>query len=83
METRVPNPERLRAIIVSGGHAFDSRTGRSYNVNETGQVALGMMQEGAAPAAVVDALVGLCGQPAAVVEAGFVAFLDQLARYAP
>ncbi|GEM_PF-4460543 len=74
---------RLKDIVLSGeGHAFDSKTGRSYSINGTGRVALTMLQDGASREAVVDALIGLCGQPLAVVEAGIDAFMGQMARVA-
>jgi hypothetical protein len=76
-------PQRIKDIVLSGsGHAFDTRTGRSYTVNATGQVALLMLQDGKSAADIVDALVALCGQPTAVVEAGIDAFTRQMARVA-
>lgn len=75
--------QRLKALVLNGdGHAFDTRTGRSYSVNPTAQVALLMMQDGASRDAVVDALISLCSQPESVVEAGIDAFVEQIARVA-
>ena len=81
METQTLKQHRLKAIVLNGdGHAFDTRTGRSYSVNPTAQVALLMLQDGATRDAVVDALIGLCSQPESVVEAGIDAFVEQMAR---
>lgn len=83
MDSITLKPRRLKDIVLSGaGHAFDMKTGRSYTVNATGQVALLLLQDGASQAMVAEELVALCGQPAAVVEAGIDAFMGQLARVA-
>lgn len=75
-------PQRLKAIVLNGGgHAFDTMTGRSYNVNRTAQVALLLLQDGATREQVLDALIGLCSQPEAVVAAGIDAFLEKMTRY--
>jgi hypothetical protein len=83
METQMPTPQRLKAIVLNGGgHAFDTKTGRSFSVNPTAQVVLLMMQDGASRDMVVEALIGLCTQPSSVVEAGIDTFMEQMARYA-
>ncbi|MCP5227318.1 PqqD family protein [Accumulibacter sp.] len=81
METAATKPRRLKAIILNAnGHAFDTRTGRSYSLNPPARVALLMMQDGKSRQAMIDALVALCGQPSSVVEAGVDGFLEQMAR---
>lgn len=76
-------PQRLRDLVLGeGGHAFDARTGRSYDVNGTGQAALRMLQAGYERDAVVEALARRCGAHPAVVEAGVAAFVSQLERIA-
>ncbi|WP_313952093.1 PqqD family protein [Accumulibacter sp.] len=81
METPLPGSRRLRALVLNAnGYTFDTRTGRSYSVNPSGQVALLIMQDGKSRTAVINALVELCQQPRAVVEAGVDDFLDQLTR---
>ncbi len=83
MEAQTLKPQRLKAIVLNGdGHAFDTRTGRSYSINPTAQVALLMMQDGASRDAVIDALITLCSQPESVVEAGVDAFVEQMTRVA-
>lgn len=82
METQTPKPQRLKAIVLNGsGHAFDAKTGRSYSINSTAQVALLMMQDGKSRQEVITSLCDLCTQPAAIVEAGVDHFLDQMTRY--
>lgn len=81
--TPLPSPQRLRALVLNGGgHAFDTKTGRSYSINATAQVALRLLQDGAGRRQLIDALMGLCGQPEAVVAAGIDAFVDQMTRVA-
>ena len=82
METQAPRTQRLKAIVLNGsGHAFDAKTGRSYSVNSTAQVALLMMQDGKSREDVIATLCDLCTQPLAIVEAGVDHFLDQMTRY--
>lgn len=81
METPLPGSRRLGDLILNAnGYTFDSRTGRSYSVNPPGQIALLMRQDGKSRRAMIDALVELCQQPTAVVEAGVDEFLEQLTR---
>ncbi len=81
--TQTMTAQRLQAFVLNGGgHAFDTRTGRSYSVNPTAQVALLMMQDGASCDAVIERLMGLCGQNETVVAAGIDSFIDQMTRVA-
>ncbi|MCM8594097.1 PqqD family protein [Accumulibacter sp.] len=83
MQTHTINSLRLKAIVLNGGaHAFDTRTGRSYSVNATAQVALLMLQDGASRDELIERLAGLCAQPESVVAAGIDGFIEQLGRYA-
>ena len=82
METQIPKTQRLKAIVLNGsGHAFDTKTGRSFSINQTAQVALLMMQDGKSRTDVIEALCEICAQPAAIVEAGVDHFLEQMTRY--
>ncbi len=82
METPPARTRRLKAIALNAdGHAFDTRTGRSYRLNPPAQVALLMMQDGRSRQAMIDALVALCEQPSTVVEAGVDSFVQQMARH--
>lgn len=82
MEIQRPKPQRLKAIVLNGsGHAFDAKTGRSYSVNSTAQVALLMMQDGKSREIVIETICNLCEQPSAVVESGIDQFLEQIKRY--
>lgn len=75
--------KRLEAMVLNGsGHVFDARTGRSYCVNQTGQVALLLLQDGAQREAIINRLSALCEQSESVVAAGVDAFLEQLAEVA-
>ena len=67
-------------VLNDGGHAFDTRTGNSYAINPTAQVALLMVQDDKPRQAVVEALSDLCAQPMGVVEIAVDQFLEQLAR---
>lgn len=83
METTVTESERLKSIVLNGtGHAFDTRTGRSYSLNPAAQTALLMLQDGATVHEVREALARLFKQPASVVEAGVERFAGQLRKYA-
>ena len=82
METPATRISHLKALLLNAdGHAFDTRTGRSYRLNPPAQVALLMMQDGKSRQAMIDALVTLCEQPQAIVEAGIDSFLEQMARH--
>lgn len=82
MEIHATRSRRLKAMVLSAnGQAFDTRTGRSYSVNPTAQVALLMMQDSQSREALIEALVGLCEQSHAVVGAAVDRFLDQLASH--
>jgi hypothetical protein len=70
-------------VLGSDGAAFDTKTGRSYRLNPSGQLALRLLQEGKPEVAVVRALAARYAQHAAVVAAGTEAFLGQLRRYLP
>jgi hypothetical protein len=70
-------------VLGSDGSAFDTKTGRSYRLNPSGQLALRLLQEGKPEVDVVRALAARYGQHAAVVAAGTEAFLGQLRRYLP
>ena len=75
---------RLRALVRSpDGHAFDGKTGRSFSLNHTGQLALDLMTEGLSEAAVVDRLAARYAQHPAVVSVGLESFVGQLKRYLP
>ncbi len=75
-------PQRLKDLILNpDGHAFDTRTGRSFTLNPTGVAALSLLQDGHGPESLVRELVKRCGQHRAVVEAGVESFMGQLARY--
>jgi hypothetical protein len=83
MDTQTLKPQRLQAFVLNGGgHAFDTRTGRSYNVNPTAQVALLMLQDGASREAVIKRLMCLCAQTESVVALGIDTFIDQMTRVA-
>lgn len=83
MDSQTLNPQRLQAFVLNGGgHAFDTRTGRSYSVTPTAQVALLMLQDGATRDAVIKRLMGLCAQTETVVATGIDTFIEQLSRVA-
>jgi len=83
MDTQTLEPQRLQAFVLNGGgHAFDTRSGRSYSVNPTAQVALLMLQDGASRDDVIKRLMGLCAQNESVVAVGIDTFIDQMARVA-
>ncbi|RDE50030.1 MAG: PqqD family protein [Candidatus Accumulibacter meliphilus] len=82
METPATRISHLKALVLNAdGHAFDTRTGRSYRLNPPAQVALLMMQDGKSRPAIIAALVALCEQPSAVVETGVDGFFKQMASY--
>lgn len=81
MKTQALTTDRLQGIVVnSGGHAFDTRTGCSYGINPTAQLALQMLQDGASRDEVVSALCNRCSETPSVVGAGVDAFIEQLGR---
>jgi hypothetical protein len=76
--------QRLKDLVLSSdGHAFDTKTGRSYRVNPTGQFALQLVQEGKSEKEVVSQLATRYAQHTAVVAVGAEAFFSQLKRYLP
>ena len=79
MEVQSPTPQRLKALVLNGGgHAFDTRTGRSYGINATAQVAILMLQDGASREEVIARLLELCAEAESVVAPGVDAFLAQM-----
>ncbi len=83
METRALKPQRLKAFVLNGGgHAFDTRTGRSYGINATAQVAILMLQDGASRDEVIARLMELCAEPESVVAPGIDAFVEQMMKVA-
>lgn len=77
-------PQRLKALVLSGdGHVFDTKTGRSYRINASGQLTLRLMQEGKHEQDVINQLAARYAQHASVVAVGAKAFFSQLKRYLP
>jgi hypothetical protein len=75
---------RLKDLVLGrDGAAFDTKTGRTYRLNPSGQMTLRLLQEGKDAADVVLDLAAHYGQHAAVVAVGTEAFLGQLRRYLP
>lgn len=82
MENATPAPQRLKDLMLSnGGYVFDAKTGRSYTLNSTAQVALLLLMDDYAIPDVAKILARRSGQHEAVVEAGLGSFVDQLRRY--
>ncbi|MEI6413472.1 MAG: PqqD family protein [Pseudomonadota bacterium] len=78
------SPQRLKDLVLSGdGHVFDTKTGRSYRVNPSGQLALQLVQEGKPEKEVISQLAARYAQHVAVVAVGTEAFFSQLKRYLP
>ena len=78
------DPRRLNELVLSSdGHAFDTKTGRSYRLNPTGQLALQLAQEGRSEKEVISELAARYAQHTAVVAVGTEAFFSQLKRYLP
>ena len=76
--------DRLKDLVLGkDGAAFDVRTGRSYRLNPSGELALRLLQEGKPEEVVVRELAGRFAQHPAVVAAGAEAFVGQLRRYLP
>ena len=76
--------QRLKELTLSGdGHAFDTKTGRSYRINPSGQLALQLAQEDKSEKEVISQLAARYEQHTAVVAAGTEAFFSQLKRYLP
>jgi hypothetical protein len=76
--------DRLKDLVLGkDGAAFDTRTGRSYRLNPSGELALRLLQEGQPEEEVVRQLAGRFAQHPAVVSAGAEAFVGQLRRYLP
>jgi hypothetical protein len=81
--SKLPSPQRVKAIVLNGdGHAFDTRSGRSYRVNPTATVALLMLQDGARRDDIVRRLCALCDQTESIVGSSIDVFLDEMARVA-
>lgn len=75
---------RLRTLVCSpDGHAFDGKTGRSFRLNHSGQLALDLVTQGLSEAAVVSRLAARYVQHPAVVSVGLESFVGQLKRYLP
>jgi len=70
-------------VLGSDGAAFDTKTGRTYRVNSTGQMVLRLLQDGRPEAEIVRELAARHAQHVAVVAAATEAFLGQLRRYLP
>ena len=76
--------DRVKDLVLGkDGAAFDVRTGRSYRLNPSGELALRLLQEGQPEDEVVRQLAGRFAQHPAVVAAGTEAFVGQLRRYLP
>lgn len=81
MQTQALSAQGLSRFMLSAqGHAFDRRTGRSYQLNATGQTVLKSLQEGSDLNTVVDQLCRSTTQPRAAVAAAVDAFVLQLAE---
>jgi hypothetical protein len=77
-------PQRLKNLVLSSdGHVFDTKTGRSYRINPSGQLTLQLMQEGKPEQEVISQLAARYAQHASVVAVGTKAFFSQLKRYLP
>ncbi|WP_295443674.1 PqqD family protein [uncultured Thiodictyon sp.] len=75
---------RLQALVRSpDGHAFDGKTGRSFRLNDSGQLALDLVTQGLSEVAVVNRLAARYAQHPAVVRVGLESFVGQLKRYLP
>ena len=75
---------RLQALVRSAdGHAFDGKTGRSFRLNHSAQLALDLAAEGLSHAALVDRLATHYAQHPAVVSVALESFTSQLKRYLP
>ena len=70
-------------VLGKDGAAFDTKTGRTYRLNRSGEMALRLLQDGLGEDEVVGRLAAHFAQHAAVVAAGTEAFVGQLRRYLP
>ncbi len=69
--------------LSDGGHVFDRKTGRSYQVNPSGCLILELTRAGCSAPQVIDALASRYAQHPAVVTAAVDAFYRQMERYLP
>jgi hypothetical protein len=82
--TRELDVERFQDLVLGAdGAAFDTKTGRSYRLNPSGEVALRLLQDGVPEDEVVRRLASQFSQHVSVVAAGTETFLGQLRRYLP
>jgi hypothetical protein len=82
--TREVDVERIRDLVLGAdGAAFDTKTGRSYRLNASGQMALRLLQGGLPEDEMTLRLAEHFTEHPAVVAAGTGAFLGQLRRYLP
>jgi hypothetical protein len=70
-------------VLGTDGAAFDTKTGRTYRLNPSGEMALRLLQEGLPEDEVAGRLAAHFAQHTAVVAAGTEAFVGQLRRYLP
>ena len=76
--------KRMKDLVLGkDGAAFDTKTGRTYRLNPSGEMALRLLQDGLGEDEVVGRLAAHFSQHAAVVAAGTEAFVGQLRRYLP
>ena len=84
MERAAIDVKRTKDLVLSkDGAAFDTKTGRTYRLNPSGEIALRLLQEGLPEDEVVARLAAHFAQRTAVVAAATEAFVDQLRRYLP
>lgn len=74
-------PLRLDDLILSDGHAFDRKTGRSYHLNPSGQFVLQLTQAGRTGPEVIGELAAHYAQHPAVATAALDTFYSQIRRY--
>lgn len=75
---------RLNDLVLSNDcHVFDNKTGRSYHINQSGQIALQLARQGQSEEDIVSQLATRFSQPAAVVAAVTEAFFSQLKKALP
>jgi hypothetical protein len=82
MESLQAGKQRLEQVVLNGnGHVFDAKTGHSYTLNPTAQIALLLLRDGHSAAEVARVLAERCGTHPAVVAAGLDTFINQIDRY--